>query len=107
MSNLTEHDRLLQASSKETPSQGPAWKAYCDYLQNEHVCVRLLREAKADEETYIWYAEQDCEVKGYQWYQASQYKYALLVTYTIGILFGFSIADIDKQIAAASEILES
>jgi hypothetical protein len=98
--NRTEFLRLLQGVN-----EGPeAFQAFMDYLDTEPRLANLLREAQDDEDTYLWYAAQDCEEKGYQWLQASQSKFVTLVAHALGILGGFTAEEVDRQLVDAYDV---
>jgi len=101
----TEYQRLLsEVRQAKTEEQGRiAIRALDDYLASEPVSTKLLREASSDEQMYIWYAEQDCETKGYQWYQASQVKYVGFVAYALGSLLGFTVEEITQKMGATQD----
>jgi len=102
---FAEYVRVLSALNTAPPGRKVTTKELADYLDNEPPYTRLLREAILDEETYIWYAIQDCETKGYQWYQAALDKYLRLAVYALGAIQGLTIEQVDVQIKEAMKNL--
>jgi len=96
-SHIEEHDRLAARCGKSRRDLNK----YVKFLERESVFDRFHREALADENTFIWYAERDCVTKGYQWLQASRAKYMYLIAYMLGTFAGLSIEEIEKQIDEA------
>jgi hypothetical protein len=96
-SRIEEHDRLVALCGRSRRDLNK----YEKFLERETVFDRLHREAFADENTFIWYADRDCVTKGYQWLQASRAKYMRLIALMLGTLSGLSVEEIEKQIDEA------
>jgi len=66
----------------------------------------LIIAAKNDEETYVWYAERDCEIKGFQWLMLAREQFVMALEYAFGSLNGVPSAEIELQIRAAYEAFD-
>lgn len=53
------------------------------YLDNEPLSTRLLRDSIQNDEVCIWYAEQGCVTKGYQWFESAQRQRVLLLVHAL------------------------
>lgn len=61
----------------------------------------LLIAAKNDEETYVWYAERDCEIKGFQWLMLAREQFVMALEYALGTLNGVEPAEVESKLYAA------
>ena len=63
----------------------------------------LIIAAKNDEETYVWYARQDCEIKGFQWLMLAREQFVMALEYSLGSLNGVESAEVERKLRAAYE----